>query len=160
MDGPDGIILPLRRYLSDASIADTFCVWLPSLDFGGPLNQYNARWNEDDLAFDLVTDVTDDPVVTANVSTPDGVLTFMAEAEDQGSILLLRGLHVQGARANVIGPANLMVLAQVVMERMGYDELVVEGAPRTTGANPGRRPRPLRFSRRVRSPAPSAPGGP
>jgi hypothetical protein len=47
---------------------------------------------------------------------------------------------------------NLRILAQVLMERMVFDVLV-EGAIRTTEANPGHRPRVVRFTRRVR-PAP------
>jgi hypothetical protein len=94
--------------------------------------------------------MTSDPVVTVVVSTPDGTLKFMAEPEAQGSTLVLRGTHAQDAHANAVGAGNLLVLAQALMERMGFDGLVVEGAIRTTGANPGRRPRLLRFTRRVR----------
>ncbi|HJS87971.1 MAG TPA: hypothetical protein VJ779_21165 [Acetobacteraceae bacterium] len=98
----------------------------------------------------MIDDLTSDPVVTIGVETPIGRLGFMAEPEMVGAILILRRLHVQGASANRISAANLMVLAQTVMERMDLDGLVVEGALRTTGANPGRRPSILRFSRRLR----------
>jgi hypothetical protein len=64
----------------------------------------------------------------------------------------LRQLHVQGPGANAIGPGNLRSLAEVVMERLDFDALEIEGALRTTGASPGRRPRPLRFTRRPRAP--------
>jgi hypothetical protein len=117
-------------------------------------------WSIEDIAFEIIDDLTSDPVVTVVVSTPDGTLKFMAEPEQQGSTLILHTTHVQDARANAMGHGNLMVLAQALMERMGFDGLVVEGAIRTTGANPGRRPRPLRFTRRVRpAPAPG-PGAP
>ena len=77
----------------------------------------------------------------------------MEEPEIAGPTLILRGVHMQGARPNAIGAGNLKVLARVVMERMELDGLVVEGALRTTGANPGHRPRPIRFARRHRDTA-------
>src|SRR5688500_18121847 len=64
----------------------------------------------------------------------------------------LRLLHVHAPGANAIGPGNLRSLAEVVMERLDFDALEIEGALRTTGASPGRRPRPLRFTRRPRAP--------
>lgn len=107
-------------------------------------------WSVRDIGFDIVNDMTDDPVVTLRVSTPAGLLTFTAEPEAAGATLVLRGTHVQDASANAIGVGNLMLIAQAVMEGMGFDGLVVEGAVRTTGANPGRRPRTFRFVRSVR----------
>lgn len=112
-------------------------------------------WPAEDLSFEIINDMTSDPVVTVLVSTPDGTLKFMTEPETRGSTLVLHGTHAQGAGANAAGAANLLVLAQALMERMGFDGLLVEGAIRTTGANPGRRPRVLRFARHVR-PAPAA----
>jgi hypothetical protein len=110
-------------------------------------------WDPADLSFEMVDDLTADPVVTIVVLTPDGRLSFMAEPEMTGSTLVLHRVHLQDAWANAVGAGNLMRLARTVMERMDIDGLVIEGAVRTTGANPGRRPRVLRFSRRVRAAA-------
>lgn len=104
-----------------------------------------------DITFDFVDDVTSDPVVTIAVFTPAGTIKFMAEPAMAGRTLTLHGLHVQDLQSNAVGAANLMVLADAVMEGMEIDGLVIEGALRTTGANPGRKPRILRFTRRVRS---------
>jgi hypothetical protein len=123
------------------------------LEIAGPLDQCNTTWEPAQIAFDLVDDMTTDPVVTVTVDTPAGVLKLMAEPERVGRTLVLHGLHLQDLSPNAIGPANLIVLAHVVMQRMDVDELVVEGGLRTTGANPGRRPRVLRFSRRIRAAA-------
>jgi hypothetical protein len=116
-------------------------------------------WDASDLSFDMADDLTSDPVVTIVVSTPDGRLRFMAEPEMIGSTLVLHHVHIQDAWANAIGVANLKLLARTVMERMALDGLVVEGALRTTGANPGRRPGILRFSRHVRTAPPAGPRG-
>jgi hypothetical protein len=108
-------------------------------------------WHRTDVSFDLVDDLTSSPVVTISIATPVGVLRLMAEPEMIGRTLRLRRVHVQDAYPNAVGPANWRLIAAVVMERMNVDGLVVEGALRTIGANPGRRPGVLRFTRRLRS---------
>jgi len=108
-------------------------------------------WSTSDIVFEMVNDMTDDPVVTLVATTPAGRLTFMAEAMARGTTLMVRGAHVQDAHPNAVGTANLMVIAQALMERTGFDGLDIEGAVRTTGANPGHRPRAFRFTRRVRA---------
>lgn len=117
------------------------------------MDQYIRMWDPAQITFDLVDDVTADPVVTVAVTTPAGVMKFIAEPERVGRTLILHGLHVQDLTPNAVGMANLMVLAGVVMEGMDVDGLVIEGGLRTTGVNPGRRPRVFRFSRRVRAAA-------
>ena len=104
-------------------------------------------WSSADLSFVLLHDITDDPVVMVEIMTPVGRLFAMAEVRAVGRTLFLDGLHMHGAEAgaNAIGPANLRVLAETILERMDYDELVVAGAVRTTGAGPRRRPGVLRF---------------
>jgi hypothetical protein len=106
------------------------------------------RWQPDDITFDVVAEETDHPVATVSFETPAGEIKIMAELEEVGRALHLVGLHIQGAAANAIGIANLRVLADVVMEKMDYDAIEIEGAVRTTGARPGRRPGRLRFTRR------------
>ena len=113
-----------------------------------------------DIAFEIVDDLSDDPVVTVRLSTPAGPLTFMAEPVIEGTLLILKAMHAQDSRANRIGAGNLLVIAQVLMERMDFDGLVIEGALRTTGANPGHRPRRLRFTRHVRPAPPTGSGNP
>ena len=107
-------------------------------------------WKTWDIAFDFVDDMTDDPIVTVRIFTPVGPLTFMAQPVMDGTTMVLKGLHAQDSAANTVGPGNLMVIAHAVMEGMDLDGLVIEGAVRSTGANPGHRPRDLRFTRRVR----------
>jgi hypothetical protein len=88
---------------------------------------------------------------TIVINTPAGRLIAMAEPVLVGRTLTLRGFHVHGDRthANDIVAANLMVLAQMFMEAMNVDELVVAGGVRTTGANPDRTPHRIRFTRRT-----------
>ena len=39
-------------------------------------------WTKDDIRILLIDDMTDDPIVTARISTPGGEVTVMAEAEE------------------------------------------------------------------------------
>jgi len=109
-------------------------------------------WRPEDLSLEREDDGRSDSVVTALVSTPAGLLRIKAEPEVEGTTLVLQRLHAhgEGRGPNASGPGNLRALADAVMERMGLDRIVAEGAVRTTGAHPGRRPGRLRFSRRAR----------
>jgi hypothetical protein len=108
-----------------------------------------VAWSGGDI--DIVLDQfgTDDPVVTATIVTPAGDLAVMAEPITQGRRLVLDGLHMHGVnlRPGQLGWLRLRWLAQAVMERLDLDEIVVRGAVRTSGANPGRRPGERRFKR-------------
>ena len=70
----------------------------------------------------------------------------MGEISENGRTLLATGVHIV-----VRGPSGpltkrtMEAIARRVMEEMDYDEIVVEGAARTTGARPGHRPRQFRF---------------
>ena len=108
-------------------------------------------WHAADLRFELLDDLTFDPVATILVTTPAGPLRIMGEPAVDGSTLVVRGLHVQGGEPNTVGAANLLLLAALLMEGLGFDAIIVEGEVRTSGAGPGRRPKPLRFARKVRA---------
>ena len=110
-------------------------------------------WRPDDITFDLDPEGTEHPVVTIRFETPAGEILVMAEIEEQDRTARLIRLHIQGPAPNTLGVANLRMLADAVMRELDYDGIEIEGADRTTGANPGRRPRPLRFNRRRGPPA-------
>jgi hypothetical protein len=121
------------------------------------MDHYLPMWRPADISFDMIDDLTADPVVTVVVTTPDGTLRVMAEPEMGAGVLILRRLHIQDGVPNAIGAGNLLVLARTLMERMDFDGLLIEGALRTTGANPGHRPAALRFTRAVRAAAAAGP---
>jgi hypothetical protein len=110
-------------------------------------------WSAADIVIVLSADDTDDPVVTAEIKTPAGTLRLMAEPEWPGRVLILHGCHMHGEDVgpNAFGWRELRWLAAAAMEVLDVDEIRVEGEVRTSGANPGRRPRPLRFARKIRS---------
>lgn len=109
-------------------------------------------WGAARIAIVLVADDTDDPVVTAEIVTPAGTLRAMAEPEWVDRLLILHGYHMHGENVgpNEFGWRQLRWLADAVMEILDVDEIRIEGEVRTSGANPGHRPRPLRFARKIR----------
>ena len=90
-------------------------------------------------------------VVVARLETAIGTLLVMAEIELVESLLILRGLHIQGENVGVneLGVIGIRRIIRDTMEHLNVDEIVIEGAIRTTGASPGRRPRRLRFTRKI-----------
>ena len=74
-------------------------------------------------------------------------LEIVAELEMDGKIMVARGVHIQGPGKNRLGWPKLRGLAEDLMEKLELDELRIEGATRTSGAGPGRKPRPRVFRR-------------
>jgi hypothetical protein len=111
------------------------------------------RWRAVDIIITLDHALTDDPIVTAQILTPSGAIDVMATVSANDSGLVFGGLHIQGMESGRFGLGSLRRLADAIMEEMNYDEIRVEGAPRTTGANKGRR-QVLRFKRRIFSDSP------
>ncbi|EAU40970.1 hypothetical protein FP2506_18819 [Fulvimarina pelagi HTCC2506] len=109
----------------------------------------------DDIEIVLDPSLSDDPIFTAEIRTPLGSLDVMARVTIEGRSLALDGTHIGGDPAKTWGPAALRNLAQAVMEKLDVDEIIVVGAVRTTGANPGRTPRLRRLRR-----APASQGAP
>jgi hypothetical protein len=97
---------------------------------------------------------TDGDTVTVDLETSAGSLRVLADVSVVGRIAYASGLHIQGndVGKNAFGWTSLRALGWAVLDWLGddYDELVIKGAVRTSGANPGRRPGDLRFTRRLR----------
>jgi hypothetical protein len=104
------------------------------------LSTYKS-WRDRDISIVLDDEQTDDPVTAVEIMTPIGAIKVMAVVVLDDRCLTLSGLHIQpvGMSNLRFGVSNLRRLADAVMEGMGFDELRIEGAPRTTGANKGRR---------------------
>jgi hypothetical protein len=103
------------------------------------------------MTVEIIREQSDENIVVARVVTSFGTILVMAEVELEDRSLILSGVHVQGddVKANEIGVSGLRHMIQEAMEELGVDEIVIVGAVRSTGANPGRTPRPLRFTRKV-----------
>jgi hypothetical protein len=98
--------------------------------------------------FDLDPELTDDGFLGLVVRTPRGELRLLGRVVEAGRQLRLTEVHAGGLSANSLGVRGLLRLAQAFAERFDVDEIVIEGAARTTGARPGHVPRILRWRRR------------
>lgn len=104
-------------------------------------------WDIADLSIEFEYDMTDLAIASLRVRTLSGTLYVMASVEVSGRTLFVDGLHMHGVQPNAIGLANLRRLASFVMLEYSYDEIIVQGGVRMSGANPGRTPGLLRFTR-------------
>jgi hypothetical protein len=107
------------------------------------------------VAFRFLDRETEGDIVTIEFEMPAGRVLVMAEVYGVGCIAFASRLHIQSSDRgkNAFGWAQLRVMALAALEWLGddYDELVIKGAVRTSGANPGRQPGGIRFTRRLRS---------
>ena len=112
----------------------------------------NMRWTPLQIVFNgIIEDDSEGDVVTISIGTPSGEILFLAEIDFEGRTLIACGVHVQSeASPNSIGRANLLLVAETVLARLDFDEAIIEGAVRTTGANSGHRPKQIRITRRRR----------
>jgi hypothetical protein len=103
------------------------------------------------MPIEIVRELSERAIATAKVETSVGVLMVMAEVLLDGRRLVLHGLHLHGANVGVneLGIVGLRRMVREVMEELDVDEIVIRGSVRTTGSNPGRAPRELRFAREV-----------
>src|SRR5580704_7782628 len=103
------------------------------------------------MPIEIIRDQSDETIVVARITTTVGSILVMAEVALAEGVLTLSGVHVQGddVSANEVGVPGLRRIIQEAMEELGVDEIVIVGSVRTSGANPGRAPRPLRFTRKI-----------
>jgi hypothetical protein len=102
-------------------------------------------WSSADSAVEI--EAAEGRTMVATVRTPAGMLKVIAEVELVAGVLWARNAHVQGLSPAALGRAGLNAVARKFLEQTDAEALVVEGATRTTGANPRRRPRPFRYPR-------------
>lgn len=102
--------------------------------------------DEDEVTFEIVFDASEGVVLTVRIELPEGSLLLMGEIREDGRRLLATGAHmeVEGA-SGLLTKMTMKKIARRVMKEMDYDEIIIEGAARTTGARPGHRPRRFRF---------------
>jgi DNA-binding transcriptional regulator YiaG len=91
------------------------------------------------IAIDLLE--IDGNLVEASIRVGECELLPLAFVEwMEGEALLIRRPDLQGPGSNALGTGALLRLARLVKEALGVRQLRIEGAPRTSGAGPGRTP--------------------
>jgi hypothetical protein len=73
------------------------------------------------------------------------VVQVLTDVEFVGRTAVLRRLHILGGGRNTLGPGVLRELINWAKVELDVEQLRVEGATRTSGAGPGRVPRPVVF---------------
>lgn len=87
----------------------------------------------------------DGDIVEIVAKGKNGDITAIARMHKEGDQLILSGLHVDGPGPGGSSIEELMNIGRTLGRQEGAKEVVVYGARRTTGANPGRVPRPVRI---------------
>lgn len=59
--------------------------------------------------------------------------------------MTIKNFDIDGKLTNQLGKANLKNIINQFGKQQGVKEVIIEGAKRTTGANPGRLPAALKF---------------
>jgi hypothetical protein len=91
---------------------------------------------------------SDGPTLRLEARLPGAYLEVVTSAKLDGDTLVLYDFHVDGPGAGSLGVAELRGLVHKAMEAYDVAHVAIHGFERSTGANPGRRPRILRFARR------------
>ena len=85
----------------------------------------------------------DDDVYEILMTGAESEITAITEMIKQGDSLVLRNLHVHGPGAWSSSVRELREAARQLGRKFGASTVIIYGARRTTGANPGRIPRPI-----------------
>ena len=74
---------------------------------------------------------------------PRGQIEVITSLMVEGETAVLRGLHIDGPGPGWLGVRELRELTRELGRQLGVRRVVIFGATRYTGANPGRVPRPI-----------------
>jgi len=85
----------------------------------------------------------DGDVVELAATKVHGEVGVITGIRQEGQDLILSSLHMDGPGAGSVGVATLRNLARVLGRHYNASRVIVWGGVRTTGANPGRVPRPI-----------------
>ena len=104
-------------------------------------------WRSDQIRIEI--EEIDPPTALARIETPVGTLELIGEItlSTDGREFQIEAAHIQGLAPGTLGRAGLNAIARKLLEESGAETLFIAGSTRTTGAQPGRPPRPFRFPR-------------
>jgi hypothetical protein len=93
-------------------------------------------------------EVADHPVMIVTITTPAGRVSLLASVSIVGRVLHIDKAHIDGLSPGKLGRAGLNAIGRKLLEVADVEEIVVQGASRSTGKYKGRVPGPIRFPRR------------
>lgn len=86
----------------------------------------------------------DGNVVEIAAKGASGTITIITKLEKVGNSLKLSGTHIDGLGKGTSGLKELRTLARQLGQKYRVKEVIIEGGKRTTGANPGKIPKPIK----------------
>lgn len=107
-------------------------------------------WTNADVEIVVYTDsdLSEGDFITLSISTPVGDIQVLGHvAFLEPGTLIFSEAHIAGLAGNALGWVHLRQVMNIALERGGFDEIIIKGSSRSTGANPGHVPRPFRVAR-------------
>jgi hypothetical protein len=96
-----------------------------------------------DIAVEL--DCAEDDWAIVVVTTPIGKISIAGALRWEGRTLHVTGAHIGGLKPGALGRKGLNAVGRKLLEAADVDKIIIEGADRTTGRNPGRAPKRFCF---------------
>jgi hypothetical protein len=87
----------------------------------------------------------DGSTMMAVIQTPVGTLRALGRLSIVGRTLLIEEAHVDGLSPGALNRAGINAICRKLLEEAGVEKVVIKGSARSTGKNPGKRPRPFCF---------------
>ena len=82
------------------------------------------------------------------IQTPAGTLRVLGRVSIVERTLLIEEAHVDGLSRGALQRVGINAICRKLLEEAGVEKLVIKGSARSTGKNPGKRPRPFCFPRK------------
>lgn len=102
-------------------------------------------WPLDQITIEI--EEAEGPEMIVVIGTPVGAMRLMGEVKVVDDVLTIHDAHVDGLFPGALTRAGLNALGIKILEIANVRSLVLQGGSRTTGRNPGRAPRRIRFPR-------------
>jgi hypothetical protein len=104
-------------------------------------------WSSDQITIDIIeVDRTGGPpILEVQIVTPAGTIYLVGAPQINGRVLVIDNVHIGGLHRGACGRAGLNAIGRKFLEVADVDEIIIQGGSRTTGANPGRPPKEIRF---------------
>ena len=87
----------------------------------------------------------DGDVVELAATTAKGDISVITGMTKEGDTLILKGMHIDRPGPGSVGLRELRSLASDLGKQQGAKQVTIFGGARTSGANPGKVPRPVTF---------------
>jgi hypothetical protein len=113
----------------------------------------DSKMDASGFGFSIDEELSEDNLVAVIVTTPSGKgVRVWSEVEIVETTIVLRQFAIFGVDSSLgdLGWTVIRGMARAALECFDVDCIRVEGARRTSGANPGRNVPPIEFRRRAR----------